>query len=297
VIPMVEHWMVDGSDRATRPARDGAHAGTGSPTDGAQDRPLSGRPFPPDKLHPAMYAAELAGTALLVVLGISSIIALWGKGAPFSDWPLPSGPRRLVNGFLFGSIGAAIAYSPLGRISGAHINPAMTFAFYLARRLQWRDASCYVLAQIVGAAVGAALLLLWGRVGASAAWGASTPPTDLFILWPIAGEIVCTFLLVALVFLFASRAATQPFTPLINPPLFALLSWLEAPLSGASANPARSLGPELIGQNWAGWWVYWLGPAVGAALAVAAHQAKLFGHIHLPQARLFHFGHHGGVGR
>ena len=285
------------NDRAIRPTRPDAGAANDAPLGTAADRPLSGLPHPYDKLHPAMYAAEMAGTALLVLVGVSSIIALWGKGAPFSDWPLPSGPRRLLNGFLFGSIGAAIAYSPLGRISGAHINPAMTFAFFLAKRLQWRDAGCYVLAQMIGAAIGAVLLLLWGSVGASAAWGASAPSPGLWIVWPIAGEVACTFILVALVFLFASRPVTQPFTPLINPPLFAVLSWLEAPISGASANPARSFGPELIGQNWAGWWVYWIGPVVGAALAVAAHQARLFGRLHLPQARLFHFGHHGGVGR
>ena len=267
----------------------------GQPTENELDRPLSGDPYPYDKLHPWMYAAEAFGTALLVLLGLSSIIALWGKGAPFIAWPLTAGARRLLNGFVFGSIGAAIAYSPLGRISGAHINPAMTFAFFLAKRLRWRDASCYVLAQIVGATVGAALLLAWGDVGASAAWGASIPATGTAILWPVAGEVACTFLLVALVFFFASRPSLQRFTPLINPPLFAILSWLEAPISGASANPARSFGPELIGQTWGGWWVYWLGPALGAALAVGAYRLKLLGRVHLPQARLFHFGHPGGV--
>ena len=272
-------------------------AGVPNPCSQELDLPLSGKPYPYDKLHPSMYAAELVGTACLIALGLSIVIAFWGKGAPLNDWLLAPGWRRFINGFLFGSIGAAIAYSPVGRISGAHVNPAMTFAYFLADRLKWRDAGCYVMAQLLGAAVGAGLLLCWGKVGASDLWGASLPEAGLPLLWAVAGEALCTFLLVALIFFFAARPVTQPFTPLVNPPLFAVLVWLEAPLSGASANPARSFGPELISGNWAAWWVYWIGPAFGAALAVGVYRARLLGHIHLHQARLFHFGHPGGVGR
>jgi aquaporin Z len=259
------------------------------------DRPLSGDPHPYDRLHPDMYAAEMAGTALLVAVGLSIVIALWGSGAPLADLPISPDLRRLLNGFLFGSVGAAIAYSPLGRISGAHINPAMTFAFWLQGKLRWRDASCYVAAQVIGGGIGAALLLAWGAIGASNGWGASLPGKTIPILYAVAGEAICTFLLVTLVFVFASRPVTQPYTPLLNPPLFAILTWLEAPISGASANPARSFGPELIGWSWAGWWVYWAGPALGAAVAVGAVRLGVIGR-HIPhQARLFHFGHHGGL--
>ncbi|MBV9811462.1 MAG: aquaporin, partial [Acetobacteraceae bacterium] len=272
-----------------------ARSATPRPPGAEPDRPLDGDPHPHNRLHPAMYAAELAGTALLVAGGLSIVIALWGKGAPFSAWSIAPGLRRLLNGFLFGSVGAAIAYSPLGRISGAHINPSMTLAFWLVDKMKWRDAGCYVAAQLLGAAIGAAMLLLWGAVGASDAWGASVPARGLPIWWAVTGEAVCTFLLVYLIFAFAARPATQPFTPLVNPPLFALLTWLEAPVSGASANPARSFGPELIGNAWGGWWVYWVGPVLGAIVAVAVIKARVFGHPHPHQARLFHFGHPGGI--
>ncbi len=259
------------------------------------DRPLSGDPQPYNRLHPGMYLAEFAGTALLVLVGLSIVIALWGAGAPLADLPIGAGQRRLLNGFLFGSVGAAIAYSPIGRISGAHINPAMTFAFWLQGKLRWRDASCYVIAQLAGGAIGALLLLIWGDVGASDGWGASVPSKTLPLVYAIAGESVCTFLLVILIFACAGRRATQPFTPLINPPLFAVLSWLEAPVSGASANPARSFGPELVGFAWTGWWVYWAGPLLGASLAVAVIKLVLKGHYHPHQARVCHFGHPGGL--
>ena len=261
------------------------------------DRPLSGMPHPFDKLHPEMYASELVGTALLVFLGLSIVIALWGRGAPFASLPIPPDTRRLLNGFLFGSVGAAIAFSPIGRMSGAHINPAVTFAFWLEGKLRWRDASLYVLAQLAGAGFGAVALLVWGSVGASDEWGAALPDRSLPDWLPIAGETVCTFLLVLLIFVFAAHKTTQPFTPLVNPPLFAVLTWLEAPLSGASANPARSFGPELIAWLWQGWWVYWIGPCLGAGLAVALLRLDQFRRYRPSEARMCHFGHHGATGK
>ncbi len=259
------------------------------------DRPLRGMPHPFDKLHPRMYAAEFAGTALLVFLGLSIVIAMWGHGAPLASLPISPGVRRLITGFLFGSIGAAIAFSPIGRMSGAHINPAVSFAFWLEGKLLWRDASFYLLAQLIGAAFGSIALLVWGATGASDTWGASVPATGVPIWLPIAGEALCTFLLVFLIFVFAAHKATQPFTPLVNPPLFAILTWLEAPLSGASANPARSFGPELVAPTWQGWWIYWLGPMLCAGLAVLVLRYKHLQHHRPAEARLCHFGHHGAT--
>ena len=257
---------------------------------------MRGQPYPHDQLHPRMYAAELVGTALLVFVGLSVVIALWGRNAPLAWLPIPPGARRLLNGLLFGSVGAAIAFSPLGRMSGAHINPAMTFAFWLERKVQWRDAGFYVLAQLAGAGLGAGALLVWGSMGASVAWGASVPARGAPVWLPMAAEAVCTFLLVLLIFICAAHKTTQRFTPLVNPPLFAILTWLEAPLSGASANPARSFGPELVGWLWQAWWIYWVGPLLGAALAVVVLRYGSLNRHRPHEARLCHFGHLGATG-
>jgi aquaporin Z len=281
--------MVEGSIERVKEASKGSAV--------KMDRPLRGLPHPFDKLHPRMYAAELAGTTLLVFLGLSIVVAMWGQNAPFASLPISSGARRLITGFLFGSIGAAIAFSPIGRMSGAHINPAVTFAFWLEGKIRWRDASFYVVAQLIGAAFGSIALLVWGAVGASDTWGASVPEHGVPGWLPIAGETICTFLLVLLIFVFAAHKITQPFTPLVNPPLFALLTWLEAPVSGASANPARSFGPELVSRLWEGWWIYWLGPCLGAGLAVLVLRIDLLKHLRPAEARLCHFGHHGATGK
>ncbi len=268
-------------------------------TDGPHDHPLRGLPHPHDRLHPAMYFSEAAGTALLVFAGLSCLILLNAPGGPLVALLPPPGLRRATTGALFGGVGALIAFSAIGRVSGAHLNPAVTLAFWLEGKIRWRDAVCYVAAQCAGALAGAGALAVWGKLGRGLTWGATVPEAGIPVWWPLLGEASCAFLLVLVlvlvVFASAARPATRPFTPLVNPPLFALLVWLEAPLSGASANPARSLGPAVVAGAWAGHWIYWLGPCAGAALAVAALRLDPAGRHRPAEARLCHFGHTGGT--
>ena len=88
------------------------------------------------------------------------------------------------------------------------------------------------------------------------------------------------------IFITAAHERTRRFTPWTIPPLFAWLVWWEAPLSGASTNPARSFGPALISGLWGDFWIYLLAPAVGAALGIALIHLKLFGEHHIEVARV-----------
>jgi aquaporin Z len=143
-----------------------------------RDRPLRGDPHPADALHPTMYLAEAFGTGLLVFGGLSVVIILNSASVPL--WLFPAdGLRRAIAGTLFGSIGALIAYSPVGRISGAHINPAVTLAFWLEGKLGWRDALAYATAQCLGAVLGAAGLLLWAAIGLDADLAVTHPDAAL----------------------------------------------------------------------------------------------------------------------
>jgi aquaporin Z len=252
------------------------------------DHPLRGAPHPHDSWHPRLYAAEFIGTALLVSVGLSIVIAFWAPEAPLAGLPIAPVARRIVTGLLFGSVGAAIAFSPIGRVSGAHINPAMTFAFWIEGKMRWRDALAYGIAQMAGGVTGTLLLLAWGRTASADRFAASVPASGVDPLLPLAGECIATFLLVAFIFMMAGHEATKRFTPLVNPPLFAMLNWLEAPLSGASANPARSFGPELIGADWTGWWIYVVGPLLGAAAAVAVMRLEIVGRHRPAEARVAH---------
>jgi len=139
------------------------------------DRPLHGAPFPPTRLHPKLYAAEFVGTALLVGVGVSVVVVMFGQGSPVPGLLPNLGLRRFLTGGLFGAVAALIAVSTLGRISGAHINPAVTLAFWLKGKLAWRDAVGYASAQIAGGVAGALALLGWGSTGRSVDLGVTLP--------------------------------------------------------------------------------------------------------------------------
>ena len=262
-----------------------------------RDAPLVGRPHPHDKLHPRMYAAECAGTALLLACGLSFVILMFGQGSPVPRLVPDPLLRRAIAGFLFGCTGLAVAVSPLGRISGAHINPAVTFAFWLEGKIAWRDALLYGLAQCVGGVLGSLPLLAWGATGRSIGYGASLPLQGAPIWAPLLGEVGTTMALVLTIFVLAAHRGSEKLVPFAMPPLFSLMVALEAPLSGTSTNPARSLGPALLAGQWQGQWIYVAGPTLGAALAVLLLNVELFGRHHPHEARLFHFRHHDALAR
>jgi aquaporin Z len=262
------------------------------PPDGVRppdDHPLHGAPYPHDRLHPRLYLAEAAGTALLIAAGLSVVVICFGSGSPLARW-LPSAPgRRALAGTFFGLVGTLITISPIGRVSGAHINPAVSVAFALEGKLSWRDTIGYVLAQLLGALCGALALLGWGSMGRSLHYGATAPGLGVPVWLALAGEIFATFALVLVLFITSAHEQTRRYTPWTIPPLFAWLVWWEAPLSGASTNPARSLGPALLSGQWQAFWIYVVGPLLGAALAVGLLRLEVLGHHRVPVARLFRF--------
>jgi Major intrinsic protein len=93
--------------------------------------------------------------------------------------------RQSLSGFVFGTFGALIALSPVGRVSGAHINPAVTLGFLLMGKFRPRMALGYVIAQLAGATLGALPLLAWGVMGRSVAFGATIPGADTPHPWPV----------------------------------------------------------------------------------------------------------------
>ncbi|MEJ2184234.1 MAG: aquaporin [Nitrospirota bacterium] len=246
---------------------------------------------PRPRLPWQVLLAEFAGTALLVGVGLSFVILNFGKGSPVVEMISPDGPRRLLTGFLFGTTGGLIALSPVGRESGAHINPAVTLGFFLMGKMRLVLAAGYVAAQLLGAVAGSLPLVLWGRMGRSVHLGATVPGPGYGVWAALAGEVASTFALVAGLFFFVRHRRIRAFTPLLFPFLYALMVFVEAPVSGTSTNPARTLGPAAVSGDWTGWWAYWLGPAVGAVLAVALHRLRWFRGLELEVAKLYHFEH------
>ena len=238
-----------------------------------------------------LFGAEAIGTAALLAVGLSVVIFDFGTGSPMIGLLPDPAARRLVTGFLFGTTGAAIAMSPLGKESGAHINPIVTLAFWLMGTLKARHALGYFAAQMAGAAIGSLPLIAWGMMGRSIAFGATTPGAAYGTLGAFLGETATSFALIFALFAFLRHKGLKRFTPALFPPLYAVMVWLEAPISGTSTNPARSFGPSLISGVWSGWWVYWLGPLAGALIAVALYHRAGWKREAITVAKIFHFEH------
>jgi aquaporin Z len=239
------------------------------------------KPFPWN-----LFVSEMIGTALLVIGGLSCVILMFGEGSPLLVLLPDAGLRSAITGFLFGTTGASIALSPVGKVSGAHINPAVTFGFWLFRKISSSTLVIYVIAQLVGASLGSLLLLAWGSMGRSIAFGATVPGTGYSSWAALGGEVITTFAMVGLMCVFIAYRPLRRFTPAIFPPLFSFMVWAESPLSGTSCNPARTLGPALISGQWHGWWIYWVGPLVGAFAATLLF-SRLARRIEV--AKLYHF--------
>ncbi|HSS09861.1 MAG TPA: aquaporin [Acidimicrobiales bacterium] len=219
------------------------------------------------------YAAEFVGTALLLLIGLSAVCADFATQSPVaSAIPDPS-LRRLLTGVIFAGTATAIVYSPLGRRSGGHLNPAVTLAFLRLGKISRRSATIYVAAQIAGALTGAAVVLaIWRAWATSVRVGATVPKHGGAAA--VAAEAAVTFLLVSLILNFVDRPRLMPFTAAAAGALVTFFVFVEAPVSGTSLNPARTLGPAIVGGTFTDLWIYFLGPIGGALLAVFVYRHR-----------------------
>lgn len=233
-----------------------------------------------------LFLSELIGTGLLLLSGLSLVIAVNGAGSPVPLWVPNEAVRRSLTGFVFGTFGALISVSPVGKVSGAHINPAVTCGFLLAGKLEPRAALGYMIAQLTGAALGCLPLLLWGAMGRSVDFGATLPGAGYATSTVVAGEVITTFCLVGALCVFLGIRGLRRFTPVMIPFLYAIMVPLEASISGTSTNPARSFGPALVSGRWEGWWIYWVGPMTGTLVAIFVF--SFFG-SRIEVAKLYYF--------
>ena len=202
--------------------------------------------------------AEMIGTFGLVFAGAGAIVINTETGGTVG---------HIGIGLTFGLIVMTMIYAT-GHISGAHINPAVTIAFWAARHFPTRLVSIYLVAQLLGAI--AASLALRGMFGNVAALGTTLPrerDSQSFVL-----EIVLTFFLMFVIMAVATdtRAVGQAAALAIGGTV-GLEALFAGPISGASMNPARSLAPALVSGTWDSQWLYVAGPIVGALLGAFAY--------------------------
>jgi aquaporin Z len=183
--------------------------------------------------------------------------------------------RRALMGLAMGATAVLLIYSPWGRRSGAHMNPAVTLTFWRLGKVKTPDAILYVGAQLAGGLVGMwiAALLLNERVADPAVHWVVTAPGARGVLPALFAEISISFLLMSVVLAASSRATLAPLTGVFCGLLVFLFITFEAPISGMSMNPARSLASAVPAHDFMALWVYLLAPPLGMLLAVEARRA------------------------
>ncbi len=204
--------------------------------------------------------AEAGGTFILVFIG---------TGAVMVNQISQGAITHLGISMVFGAIVAALIYA-LGHISGAHFNPAVTLAFWRSGFFPGDRVVAYILAQCVGAI--AASLLLKSTFGTIANLGATLPLNGNWHQSLIL-ETVLTFILMFIIFGSGlDRRAPIGFAGISIGLTVAVAAAVMGPITGASMNPARSIGPALVAGLWQHHWVYWVAPILGAQLAVVVYR-------------------------
>ena len=205
------------------------------------------------------YVAELFGTFALVAVG-------------------PGAAMVAARTHAFGHIGIALAFGLVvtiivassGHLGGAHVNPAVTIGFWSVKRFPARDVVPYVIAQCTGA-IAASAMLVW-LLGPVGNYGATVPALSFarsFVV-EMGFSAVLGFVIMGVATDARTPPSVAPFA--IGATIFAG-ALVTGPLTGGSFNPARSLGPALIGGVWTAHWLYWAAPILGVVSGMWAYEA------------------------
>jgi aquaporin Z len=185
--------------------------------------------------------------------------------------------RRVVMGLAMGLTAVGLIYSPWGQRSGAHLNPAVTLTFLRLGRVSRLDAAAYVGAQVVGGVAGVLLvgLVLGQAFFAAPVSAVATVPGPWGVGVAFAGELTISFVLMSAVLAMGRSERTARSTGLLAGTLVCLFIIIEAPLSGMSMNPARTLASAVGSGRWDAFWLYILAPLTGMLLAAELHCSVL----------------------
>jgi len=243
----------------------------------------------PARHHWREYAIEVASLGAFMLSAAVMTVVLQHPASPVRDAVPDATTRRMLMGLAMGMTAAAIIYSPWGRRSGAHMNPAVTLTFFRLGKVAGRDAIAYAGAQFLGGVIGislaSALLSRW--IADPAVNYVVTAPGVLGYSGAFAAEAAISFLMMLVVLTASNQRRIAPYTGAIVAALIATFISIEAPLSGMSMNPARSLGPDVVGDVWRGLWIYFVAPPLGMLLAAETF-VRIRGQLAVRCAKLHH---------
>jgi aquaporin Z len=252
------------------------------------------------EFHWREYLAEALGLGLFMVVAGLTATALDAPASPFHQWITNADLRRVLGGIAMGLTAIGLIYSPWGKRSGAHMNPAVTLGFLVLGKIRARDAAFYIAAQFLGGLLGVVLVLglLGDTFAAQPVSFASTMPGPRGATVAFLAELAISFGMLFAVLRVAAHARLAPYAGVAAGLLVTLYISVEAPLSGMSMNPARSFASAAPGGLFHNLWIYFVAPPAGMLLAASLVRrretqrtslcAKV---VHDPSQPCIHCGH------
>lgn len=225
------------------------------------------------KIHWQEYLIEAFGLGAFMVAAGTVVTGIEIDASPIKHYIADPFLRRIPIGVAMGLTAIALIYSPWGKRSGAHLNPAVTLTFFRLGKLTPWDAFFYVLAQFIGGVIGVML------VAAVLGMLFTEPPVSYVVTVPgmggwmsaLVAEFLMSFGLMLMVLLTANTNRLAKFTGIFAGLLVATYIILEAPISGMSINPARTFASALPSQIWTAFWIYYFAPTLGMLLAAEVY--------------------------
>jgi aquaporin Z len=222
--------------------------------------------------HWPEYAIEASGIAAFMASALGFTALLEYPGSPVHQAIASATLRRALMGVAMGATAIALVYSPWGQRSGAHFNPALTFTYLRLGKVAAPDALFYAIAQFAGAITGVFVTAqLLGAVADPHVRFAITLPGSWGSLAAFVAEAAISFALMFVVLCASNTPRTARFTGVFCGLLVAIYITLEAPISGMSMNPARTLGSAAGASNFSSLWIYFTAPPLGMLLAAEVY--------------------------
>jgi aquaporin Z len=242
--------------------------------------------------HWPEYLIEAAGLGIFMVVAGMACTILEYPSSPIHQAIGNPVVRRALMGIAMGATAMSLTYSPFGKRSGAHFNPALTLAFLYAGKVKGWDALFYIVAQFIGGLLG--VLFVHAACGNAFALApvsfVVTVPGTSGVAIAFTCELAISFLLMSTVLYASNRARWRAYTGALCGLLIATYVTLEAPFSGMSMNPARTVASALPSGIWTAAWIYFIAPVAGMLFAVHAYRMAS-DNKHIACAKLAPAGH------
>jgi aquaporin Z len=223
--------------------------------------------------HWPEYCMEATGLGLFMISAAIATVALEYPHSPFHDLVVDPTLRRILIGIAMGLTAIGLIYSPWGKRSGAHLNPAVTLTFFRLGKISGGDTLCYVAAQFIGGIIGlwlAAQILGLAIEHPAVNYVATVPGPEGAVI-AFAAEALISFGLMLVVLIVSNRPSLNRWTGVFAGALVATYIAVEAPLSGMSMNPARTFASALPARLWTDYWLYLIAPLSGMLLAAECY--------------------------